>query len=235
MKVFNSIISAIYPNKCIGCGEIITEDEYLCKECAKAIERNSFDDFCVICGHEKKHCVCNLNVYRFERLISVFKNYGIAQKAYYTYKFNKKRHYVKFFAQEMTDALTLFYKDVQFDFVCSVPPNMDFFKNSHFDHSGFLRDAISEETKIPVYRDLLICRRHKKQQHKLSLKKRLTNVEGKFICYHRIDGATVLLVDDIRTTGATLDECAKILLYAGADRVYCVTALGTVMGTQKEN
>ena len=75
---------------------------------------------------------------------------------------------------------------------------------------------------------------HKKQQHKLSIKNRLTNVNGKFYFNYRIDGATVLLVDDIRTTGATLDECAKMLLYAGADKVYCVTALATVMDLKKK-
>ena len=89
MNIVKCIASAIFPNKCIGCGEIIDDEKFLCAYCEKHIEKNNLDDLCLICGFEKESCVCNYNVYRFERLISVFKNQGIAQRAYYSFKFEK--------------------------------------------------------------------------------------------------------------------------------------------------
>lgn len=57
---------------------------------------------------------------------------------------------------------------------------------------------------------------------------RLKNVKNKYYAQNKISGGNVLLFDDIATTGATLDECAKQLLIAGADRVYCISVLQSV-------
>lgn len=234
MNIVKCIVSAVFPNKCISCGEIIDDEKFLCAYCEKHIEKNNLDDLCLICGFEKENCVCNYNVYRFEKLISVFKNEGIAQRAYYSFKFGKKQHYVKFFAEKMAEAVNTLYRDIKFDYICAVPAGKSIFLNSNYDHCNYLCTELSKFLKIPYANKILYCKGHKKQQHKLSIKNRLTNVNGKFYFNYRINGATVLLVDDIRTTGATLDECAKMLLYAGADKVYCVTALATVMDSKKK-
>ena len=94
---------------------------------------------------------------------------------------------------------------------------------------------MSKELNIPYLKDILFCKKAGKLQHKSTIKERLTNVDGKYDFAYRIDGAKVLLMDDIRTTGATLDECAKMLLYAGAQSVFCVTALTTKIKAKKEN
>jgi ComF family protein len=134
----------------------------------------------------------------------------------------------------MAEAVNILYSDIKFDYICAVPASKSIFLNSNYDHCNYLCKELSKFLKIPYTNKILYCKGHKKQQHKLSIKNRLTNVNGKFYFNYRIDGATVLLVDDIRTTGATLDECAKMLLYAGADKVYCVTALATVMDLKKK-
>ena len=72
-----------------------------------------------------------------------------------------------------------------------------------------------------------------KKQHRSSIKERLSNVDGKYCATRRISTANVLLIDDIKTTGATLDECAKQLLFAGADSVYCVSVLGSITNVEK--
>ena len=235
MKIFKYLISAVYPNKCMGCGDIIDEEKTLCNICEAKIERNCLEDLCLNCGFEKDECVCNFNIYRFDKLISVFKNDGIAQRANYRYKFNRLRHYVNFFAKEMSEAVKILYGDVSFDFICSVPSNRGFFNNTHYNHCEYIASAMSNELGLPYVKDVLYCRKSSKLQHKSTIKERLVNVEGKYDYNFRIDGKTVLLVDDIRTTGATLEECSKMLLYAGADAVYCVTALCTKIKSEKEN
>lgn len=235
MNTLKKLLSAIYPNKCIGCGDIIPEGSFLCKYCEQNIERNNLDDFCLVCGQEKENCVCKLNVYRFEKLISVFKNEGIAQRAYYSYKFLQKQFYAKYFAKEIADAVKKLYSDIEFDYICAVPINKASIFTIKFDHCGTLCKAVSKLLNLPIADNILSCKKGKKQQHKLSIKNRLENVNDKFCFNYKIDGATVLLIDDIRTTGATLDECAKTLLYAGANRVLCATVLATTIKSKKEN
>ncbi len=220
--IFKDIISAIYPNKCICCSDIIDEGNYLCSSCYQAIENNSLDDICFSCGFEKSECVCKYNIYRFNSLVCVFKNTGLARKAYYTYKFAKRQHYVKFFANEMSKAVKQCYNDVQFDFVCAVPNSNRF----GYNHSGYLAKEMSETLNIPYVDNILSCTKRTKKQHKSSIKERIENIDGKYKCNFEIKNSRVLLVDDIKTTGATIDECTKVLLFAGVESVHCITTLG---------
>ncbi|MBE6810778.1 MAG: ComF family protein [Ruminococcaceae bacterium] len=220
-----SQLSAIYPKKCICCSELIDENSYLCEKCEASIERNT-EDICLYCGFEGADCVCKYNVYRFKQLLCVFKNCGLAQKAYYNYKFYKKQHYSEFFALEMCAAIKKHFGDIKFDFVCSVPSYI----NKGYDHSGFLTEIIAENLNLIYEKNILSCVKRVKKQHKSSIKERITNTEGKYRCNYSIKDKNVLLIDDIKTTGATLDECAKELLFAGASSVYCVTVLGSSTG-----
>ncbi|MBR5473347.1 MAG: ComF family protein [Clostridia bacterium] len=219
----NLLLSAIYPNKCVCCGKIINDDYYICDHCDKLIERNNIDNICLNCGFQEQDCVCKYNVYRFNSIICVFRNEVYARDAYYAYKFSKKQHYANFFAQEMCEAIQKVYSGIEFDVICAVPS----FNKLKYDHSGYIAQLISKELNVPYTKCLLTCIKRSKKQHKSTIQERLCNVDGKYKVNHRVDNLKILLVDDIKTTGATLDECAKELLFAGAKSVYCVTALGS--------
>ena len=96
-----------------------------------------------------------------------------------------------------------------------------------FNQSRVLAEKICEILSIPLI-DTLICLKAGPRQHDLFGKER-------YAAKGSASGKTLLLVDDIRTTGATLDECAGQLFSAGAEAVYCVTALITEKKKTKEN
>lgn len=225
MNIFKLFITAVYPNKCIGCGEIIDENRSLCDFCEQGIERIPLDKLCDKCGFEQKYCCCEHNIYRFCGIVSVFENTGIAKQAYYAYKFSKKQHYSNFFAQEMSNAVEKIFSNINFDFVCSVPSSKKLFAISKYKHSAYLAKNIAKSLSLKYEKNILKTVKRKKPQHKSTLKERLNNVNGVYAASFNLDNSVVLLVDDIRTTCATLDECAKVLLFAGAKAVYCVTAL----------
>jgi len=115
------------------------------------------------------------------------------------------------------------------DAVTFVPAHKNIFKNRAFNQARLLAENISMEFGIPLMNTIekTISTRH---QNDLSRDERLVNLKGSFTLKNgsRIDKMKLLLVDDIMTTGATLDECSKTLLKGGAEKISCFTlARGT--------
>lgn len=71
--------------------------------------------------------------------------------------------------------------------------------------------------------ELLVKIKNTEKQSKTKASKRAENVKGAFSCGHDLHGKNILLIDDVFTTGATLNECSKVLKKCGADRIYCLT------------
>lgn len=89
MKFFDSLINALFPNRCLSCGEIIERDEFLCEYCFEMIKSIDLSKICVGCGLPKKECQCKNRVYHFARALAPFENAGKAQNAMYRYKFKR--------------------------------------------------------------------------------------------------------------------------------------------------
>ncbi len=227
MKVFDIIANALFPNKCICCGEIIDREDYLCDYCYEMIEYVDFSKICKRCGLNKKECQCKNRVFHFSGSIAPFENKEVARRAMYRFKFGRALGGSKFFAFEMAKAIKTVYNDVEFDGIAFVP--MHFVKRLKrgFNQTEVLARELSKILEVKIFEDLLSSKYSSKIQHDLSFKERFFNIKGRYSFNYNITGKTILLVDDIKTTGATLDECAKQLLLAGADSVYCVTGLIT--------
>lgn len=228
IEVFSVFIKMLYPKKCIVCGEIIDEDEFLCDVCYKEFKQIDHTKQCFSCGMEKKHCRCAQRVYRFNGITSAFYSSDNVKRAFYSYKLSHKMHYADYFSKQMAFAVKNSFYNLKFDYICSVPTALSSKMKRGFDHSKLLCDGISKILNIKKLDNILVCRNFIKPQHTSDITKRLENVDGKYSFIREINGGRILLVDDIITTGATLDECAKQLLLAGADEVYCVTALYTL-------
>lgn len=227
IKIFlDDILSIVFPNTCVACREIIPKGEFLCDYCYEFIKRTSKDKFCLKCGNAKKDCKCKNRVYSFEGIIAPFYNEDIAQRAMYSYKIGKNKPIYKFFAREMAKSVKYSFSDIQFDGICYVPISKHSLSKRGFDQSRILAKELSEILKIPLMDNIIECVRKSTNQHKKSDKQRFLNVKGAYKSRGFITG-NILLVDDIKTSGATLNECAKVLLSSGASAVYCVTGLIT--------
>ncbi len=225
MKIFKGIINALYPNKCITCESIIDDDEYLCDYCYEMLEYVDFSKICLRCGLLKKECECKHRVFHFNGTMAPFENSGVAQETMYRYKFARVEKSLNFFAFEMAKAVKTVYNDIQFDGIAFVPMHIVKKMKRGFNQSEQIARKMSKIMGLPLFDNLLSSTYTSKRQHDMSVKTRFQNVKGKYSTNYKVTGKTILLVDDIKTTGATLDECAKQLLLAGADNVYCVTGL----------
>ena len=229
MKAFDVVFNMLFPNKCIACGEIIERDEFLCEYCYEMIEDVDLSKICFRCGLNKKDCQCKKHVYHFAGCAAPFRNIkdGSAQNAMYRYKFGKVKSPLLFFANEMAKVVKVVYNDIDFDGIAYVPMHMRKQLSRGFNQSEQLAIRLGDILNLKVYDRLLSAKYNPKSQHDLSLDERFQNVKGFYFANYKVTGKTILLVDDIKTTGATLDECAKQLLKAGADNVYCVCGLVT--------
>lgn len=227
MQVFKSIINAIFPKRCISCGEIIDSNESLCDYCFEKIERIDFSKVCKRCGLNKKQCECGKRVLHYASVIAPFSNEEVAKAAMYRYKFKKLSSFSKFFANEMALTVKTFYNGINFDGIAFVPMHPINELKRGFNQSQKLALHLSRLLRVPLYRKLLKVKYKNKRQHNMSVKERFQNVKGMYSFNYKVTNKNILLVDDIKTTGATIDECAKQLLLAGANNVYCITGLIT--------
>lgn len=224
MRILSVLKSAFFPKTCAGCGEIIHENEELCDYCNEMLARCNPLKRCIRCGQDKKNCECSLRVFRFDGCIAPFYNTDVAKRIVYSFKFRRKMTCGKFLTQQMALAVQNEYRAIRFDGITFVPMPSRKQRRRGFNQSAVLAAGISEIIGIPLL-DTLVCTHSGTIQHDLSLKERFQNVKGLYRAAGAVRGKTLLLVDDIKTTGATLDECAGQLLKAGAQSVYCVTAL----------
>lgn len=226
-------LDVLYPKQCVCCNEIIEEDEELCDNCIRHIERINDTKRCLKCGLEKSDCQCHIYVYHFDGFIAPFYNTGIAKNGMYALKFKHRAHYASFFAGEMAKTIKSQINISDFDAVCFVPSSPYSFLKRGFNQSRLLAKHLAELLELPLIENSLKCSFTFSFQHKLNRIKRFKKVQKKYNFIKRtsksLKNKRILLVDDIKTTGATLDECSRQLLLAGAESVFCVTALITVM------
>lgn len=237
MKIRKSIVkvisAALFPNRCANCDEMIPDGDCFCDYCFEMLSKTAVDKLCHVCGCEKENCQCKYHVFHFSGLASPFYNEGVAKNAMYRFKFRDKPYAVDFFAEQMCLSVKSIFYGIDFDTVVYVPLTLRKELQRGYNQSRELAVRIAKILNIPLTDNALGCKKKKSDQHKTNIKERFKNVSG--IYYPRVSllGKRVLLVDDIKTTGASLDECAKALFAAGAEEVYCVTAIVTKL--QRKN
>jgi ComF family protein len=99
-----------------------------------------------------------------------------------------------------------------------------------YNQSELLARVISGQTGIPCLAKGLVRRKYTEAQATLGKEDRLQNIRGAFSVKrnHMFDGKNIILIDDVVTTGATVNECAGVLSDAGATQVLCLTAARTL-------
>lgn len=226
VRLCGKISDLMFAKRCPCCGRVISPDADICKYCFGYIRRAN--DICSVCGEPKKKCLCSKRKFLYSGFVAPFYNEGSAKQAIYALKFRRRKYAVRMFVTEMAKRFQSTFPDVKPDFITSVPSNGNYKDKLRYDQAGFIARRLAVRMDIPFKKNILIKIAANKTQHELSgYEQRVKNVEGAYAVNRDLSGAVVLLVDDIKTTGATFNECAKQLLLAGADSVYCIAAVIT--------
>ena len=232
-KVKDFILWLLLGKRCLYCNTLITKNEDLCNNCKENLPRISGEK-CKFCGAGKDRCNCKKHHMNFDGITSPFYYENGIKQGLQLLKFGNKIHLARVFAKDMSQCVRKDFENIKFDFVCYVPFSPLQVAERSYNQSQLLAEELSKILDIPV-KNALVKLFDVKTQHNMSIMQRKGNVHGIYDVKDDFDvkGKTILLVDDIMTTGETLDNCALILKIRGAEKVYCTTAALTIRQKKK--
>ncbi len=236
MKIKDYLLNFISPPKCICCDVRLPlkSSAMFCFKCGKDYHLNN-GATCKICGkpinpNRDTSCSnCKEDRIYYVRNVSRYKYTGSVKTAIQNMKF-KKRSWICFeFGKALYKTVKEEYYGIDFDMVLYIPMSPLGEIRRGFNQSYEMASIISDELGVPLYTNILRKRAGVKTQSGLNRKERIENIKNAFVVFNsnRLTDKTILLIDDVFTTGSTVNECAKTLKKNGALAIYVAT-LATV-------
>jgi len=231
-KFVDSIVGDIFPENftCIACqAEMDHDSRYsLCDKCMDRLEFIG-NKSCELCGAkifaDTKICIdCMANSRIIERNYSALVYSGEIKKIVHAYKYLGHKYLSKPLGNILYDKYVEVNNEIDADIIIPVPLNINRERERGFNQVTLMLKQF-EKCRDIIDDKVLVRIKDTPQQMSLAKEKRRENVEGAFEIKDEsaVKGANVLLVDDIYTTGATMDECARVLYRAGANNVCSMT------------
>lgn len=222
-KIFDKIIRLLYPKYCPVCDKIIPIRYDYCI-CSRSENIRVKNEYCRHCGHNINNCVCDFkNSVALPDITAPYVYAGKVRADILNLKFNNDKYLAVKLGTDMAERVACSYADVDFDFVTFVPMSERSRNVRTYNQSELLAKQVAKLLFLPT-EDVFTKIRETQSQHTLGGKERRTNLVDsvKLKSTASVKGKTVLLCDDIKTTGSTLSECVEVLRKAGAERVCCV-------------
>lgn len=225
----NLIVELLYPRRCPVCDKPVDKlGRYICQKCKNTL-RYVYSPYCLKCGkglqdETKEYCMdCCDAVHFFERGRALYE-YESIKEAIYRFKYERRREYAVFFGKELARRFCKQIIEWKADAIVPVPLYAEREKKRGYNQAALLAKELEKELGIPV-KDKIICRvKNTLPQKMVNGKERQNNLKNAFkIVQNDVKLNTVVVVDDIYTTGATMDAVAKCLKDAGVGKVYCIS------------
>ncbi|MDA0782364.1 MAG: ComF family protein [Rickettsiales bacterium] len=235
--LINRTTDILFPPQCFSCRRNIESQGSLCSTCWEAIEFITTPQ-CNICGTPfelaaQNGSICGSCIASpplFTNARSVFCYNDKSSRIITDFKYYDKTHNCKYFAAWLLrTGNELIEKS---DIITSVPLHKIRLLGRRYNQSALLCNSLGKLAEKQVNNELIIRHKHTRPQAGLTFKTRIKNVKHAFKVNKKfvseIDGKNILLIDDVITTGSTIDACTKTLLRAGASNVFVLTLAMTV-------
>ena len=229
-KIKECIINLFFPRRCPVCGDIVQPlgelicpgcvgalspvRQPVCKKCGKEVESGQME-YCYDCARHPKPFVQNFALLNYN---------SAASRSMSAIKYKGRREYLDFYSQAVCRRFAKTIRRISPDVLVPVPVHPTRMRSRGFNQAELLARCIGRQLEIPVCPKGL--RRTKKTlpQKQLNQQERLKNLRQAFVPGNLPLGVrTVLLIDDIYTTGSTLEACARALKSMGVENVYGLT------------
>ncbi|HHT88291.1 MAG TPA: ComF family protein [Clostridiales bacterium] len=225
----------IYPVRCPVCDDIVIpkgrkicdhcEDklqiisEPRCKKCSKPIEQEQ-REYCSDCERKRYH---------FEYGYSLWIYDTVMKKSVSDFKYCHKKEYANYYVEKIVNHFKDEIIKMNPDALIPVPIHRSKYRDREYNQAEILAYGIGKKLNIPVVTDLLIRNKKTLPQKQLSDKERLKNLQEAFMVNAAAESnnskklSRILLIDDIYTTGSTIEACTRALIRHGIEHVYFIT------------
>jgi ComF family protein len=222
-----------FPRHCVGCGQSVDRPSgHICWDCFRSIELRE-SGLCDCCGlkiesvvtHAFTCSVCVETPPAFDRARSAGRFSGVLRESLHQFKYGQATWLCSDLVDLLHGCVLAHYAAAEVDVVAPVSLHASRRRDRGYNQAALLGAELAQRLHRPFVGDALIRTRATPTQTRLHARERRRNVHGAFVACapEWVRGRTVLLVDDVMTTGATLSEAARILKRAGAWRVWAVT------------
>ncbi len=222
MTTVTEIFDFFLPRFCPACKQKLAADEkYVCPECIDKIQRVSSVRLQFEFNKKfaaKKFISGYTSLYLFEKDKEL-------QNIIHALKYNQKFLYGKFLGEKLGEIFRSLFEGWEIDIIMPVPLHHLKKAERGYNQSSFIAKGIGKSFRVNVRENILKRNRFTQSQTTMNISERKENVSGAFTIRHheKIAKKNILLIDDIITTGSTINECAKVLLDNGAAKVYAAS------------
>ncbi len=226
----NIFLDVIYPRRCPVCDGVLPfQGELICPECERRLIRVK-EPRCRKCGKMLKsfteeYCGdCRAIEHVFNKGLSLYLYNDAMQGAIFRFKYKGRREYADFFSESMAKYLGSEILSLKASTLIPIPLHKSRQKERGFNQAEVLSKRLGERLNIPVRTDVIYRIRNTRPLKTLSREERRKNLKRAFkIGQNVVKLNNVILVDDIYTSGSTMDEASEVLREAGIRRVYALT------------
>lgn len=231
-----SVCDIIYPHRCPVCDDVLNigSECTLCVKCRHNVEK-VIEPFCLKCGKPIEDtdgqfcgdCRKKEHVYVQGRAAFVYDRH--MKRSVAAFKYRGRREYGSYYAGEIVRKYESWLRDTKAQCLIPVPIHRERYRKRGYNQAKVIADDIGKAINLPVIDDYIQRGKNtealkdlNEAQRKLCLKDAFFISESSKMLYR--DLRCVILVDDIYTTGSTIDECASILKKAGVEKIYFICA-----------
>lgn len=243
-SAYGAVISVFFPAPCRLCGELLDTARRVpvCHSCLTALAP-LVGPACARCGrpfasplatdviHTPLCHVCRRNLYDFDFARSYGAYSASMAGAVMLLKYQDVRPLATWFAARMLEVVDQNRESYSPDVVVPVPAHADRLRQRGYNQAELIAKPLARSLRLPCRSYLLVRTKTRPDKLRLTVRERWRTVRGAYTIRQglRVDKLRVLLVDDVLTTGATLDACSRALRKAGAARVVAVTVARAIL------
>ncbi|MCB0282068.1 MAG: ComF family protein [Calditrichae bacterium] len=206
-QIPKNLIDIFLPAYCFNCKELLKDNrKIICSECFSCLPEVTRD--------QHKVFLERMPETHFDNLIILYEFSQLFRQIMYYYKYQGYIEIAEYFAQSSINKLELHY-----DLVSFVPLHPTKLRERGFNQSALIAEKLCKIRGLELHPDLIKRTRYTKSQTKLNRNKRRENVKNAFELTEDVNEKNILFIDDVITTGATVNECAGMFKKANAKRV----------------
>ena len=223
-KIQEKIINLIYPQVCGICGKI--NNKTICSKCNIQLKKQ--EKMGILTKEKLEENSLEMEKH-FEELMYIFKYEGQIRELILDYKFNEKSYMYKTFVNFLLKNKKIFENIKKYDKIITVPISKKRYKERGYNQSLLIAKEISMQIsyetnnniKLELVNNCLIKTKNIIEQSKLNKEDRQHNIQGVYTLKNGsiLTNKSILLIDDIYTTGSTLNECSRVLQQAKPNKI----------------